>query len=315
MPRRRYLFDSPDHFLAGTVGEPGNRTFFLQAREGSRITSVALEKIQVAAVCQRLTELLDQLEQRGVEGSEELDDMPGHIALDEPINEAFRVGHAVPRLGHRRGPGPDRGPRDHGRGDEDDVDAFGDDDDEDGPDLLRVRLTALRRPRVRGPCAAPDRVRAPAVPAVRPAAGPAGPPLPAAQRAPPELSPVDDPLEQDALQDEAADGDPADEDDGEPATSIDDLGLPMPVLAEDDALELLTGGELRIIGQLSVSSNNAMLGVVSRGRNRGRLHLQARRRRTAAPRLPGRHPRPAGGRVVRRVAGQRLGHRPAHRAP
>lgn len=58
--------------------------------------------------------------------------------------------------------------------------------------------------------------------------------------------------------------DGGDEDDA-PAYSIDDLGLPMPVLAEDVALDLLTGGGLRLIGQLSVSSNNAMLGVVSAG--------------------------------------------------
>ena len=61
MTRRRFLFDSPDRFLAGTVGEPGNRTFFLQARDGARIVSVALEKVQVAALAQRLTELLDEL--------------------------------------------------------------------------------------------------------------------------------------------------------------------------------------------------------------------------------------------------------------
>ena len=49
MTRRRYLFDTPDRFVAGTVGEPGNRAFFLQARDGTRVTSVALEKVQVAA--------------------------------------------------------------------------------------------------------------------------------------------------------------------------------------------------------------------------------------------------------------------------
>ena len=139
MTRHRHLFDNPDHFLAGTVGEPGNRTFFLQAREGSRITSVALEKIQLVAVCQRLTELLDELETRGVAGSEELDDMPAARALDEPINEAFRVGTLS--LGW------DTGEelvlveaRELTDDEEDDVDAFGDDEDEDGPDILRVRL-------------------------------------------------------------------------------------------------------------------------------------------------------------------------------
>ena len=34
MPRRRYIFDPPERFVAGTVGEPGDRTFFLQARDG-----------------------------------------------------------------------------------------------------------------------------------------------------------------------------------------------------------------------------------------------------------------------------------------
>ena len=142
MTRRRHLFDSPDHFLAGTVGGPGNRTFFLQAREGPRIVSVALEKVQVAAVCQRLTELMDELAQRGVEGTDELDDMPAAHALDEPINEAFRVG----TLSLGWDTGEDLvliEARELVEDDEDEGEAFEDDDDEDGPDVLRVRLTAL----------------------------------------------------------------------------------------------------------------------------------------------------------------------------
>jgi uncharacterized repeat protein (TIGR03847 family) len=67
MARRAYLFDSPDRFIAGTVGEPGSRTFFLQAREGGRIASVALEKIQVVALAQRLGELLEELRSRGID--------------------------------------------------------------------------------------------------------------------------------------------------------------------------------------------------------------------------------------------------------
>ena len=43
-------FDPPERFVTGTVGEPGQRTFFLQARSGARITSVSLEKQQVAAL-------------------------------------------------------------------------------------------------------------------------------------------------------------------------------------------------------------------------------------------------------------------------
>ena len=60
MPRRRYIFDPPERFVAGTVGEPGERTFFLQARDGGRVVSVVLEKVQVAVLADRLNRLLDQ---------------------------------------------------------------------------------------------------------------------------------------------------------------------------------------------------------------------------------------------------------------
>ena len=61
MPRRRYLFDPPQRFVAGTVGEPGDRTFFLQARDGGRVVSIVLEKVQVAVLAERLGQLLEEL--------------------------------------------------------------------------------------------------------------------------------------------------------------------------------------------------------------------------------------------------------------
>ncbi|HET7830345.1 MAG TPA: DUF3090 family protein [Candidatus Limnocylindrales bacterium] len=144
MTRRRFLFDTPDRFIAGTVGEPGNRTFFLQARDGSRIVSVALEKVQVAALAQRLTELLDELERRGIEGADAdqpLDSLSP--TLDEPINEAFRVG----TLSMGWDTQDERvlvEAREILEDEEEDDEPEGfDDDDEDGPDFLRVRLEAL----------------------------------------------------------------------------------------------------------------------------------------------------------------------------
>lgn len=50
--------------MAGTVGLPGRRTFFLQAAAGPRVTSVALEKTQVAALAERMDELLDEVVRR-----------------------------------------------------------------------------------------------------------------------------------------------------------------------------------------------------------------------------------------------------------
>ncbi|MFL5642775.1 MAG: DUF3090 family protein, partial [Chloroflexota bacterium] len=71
MARRRYLFDPPDRFVAGTIGRPGDRTFFLQARDGQRVVSIVLEKVQVAVLADRLGDLLTELERRGVEDAAE----------------------------------------------------------------------------------------------------------------------------------------------------------------------------------------------------------------------------------------------------
>ena len=138
MPRRLYLFDQPERFVAGTVGEPGNRTFFLQARDRSRITSVVLEKVQVAVLADRLNQLLDELERRGIAGS--AGEPAADVApLDEPVVEAFRAGTLT--LGWD---GDSESilveAREQTGDDEDDEEP--DDDDVDGPDLFRVQLEA-----------------------------------------------------------------------------------------------------------------------------------------------------------------------------
>jgi uncharacterized repeat protein (TIGR03847 family) len=90
MVRRVFDFDSPDRFVAGAVGAPGSRAFFLQARQGGALVSVGLEKTQVAALAGRISELLDNVE--GLAG--ELPARVGHDdrPLDEPTVELFRVG-------------------------------------------------------------------------------------------------------------------------------------------------------------------------------------------------------------------------------
>lgn len=86
-----HRYDAPDRFVAGTVGSPGERTFFLQAREGNRLTSVTLEKEQVTVLAERVEELLSQIEQdRDIDVS--ADDETDRSPLDQPIEEEFRVG-------------------------------------------------------------------------------------------------------------------------------------------------------------------------------------------------------------------------------
>ena len=89
-------FDPPERFVAGTVGEPGGRTFFLQARTGPRLVSVALEKQQVAVLAERIDELLDEVMAGG--GTETLIpavapvDLDDAAPLEQPIDEQFRAG-------------------------------------------------------------------------------------------------------------------------------------------------------------------------------------------------------------------------------
>ena len=90
MPRI-FLFDPVERFVVGTVGIPGERTFFIQARTGSRLVSVSLEKAQVAAIADRVLQILREIrlsEPLTVIERVSYDDQP----LESPIDEEFRVG-------------------------------------------------------------------------------------------------------------------------------------------------------------------------------------------------------------------------------
>ena len=140
MPRQVFLFDPPERFVAGTVGQPGDRTFYLQASGGGRTISVALEKLQVSVLAERLEELLEEVRRRGagdvpVVAPRELEDT---APLDAPVEEEFRVGSMGLAWDGDAGlvvvealaPGEE----------DDDVEPLSDADE--GPDALRVRMPA-----------------------------------------------------------------------------------------------------------------------------------------------------------------------------
>ncbi len=54
-------FLEPESIVPGVIGEPGRRTFFLQACEAGRTVSFKLEKQQVAALCDYLEGILADL--------------------------------------------------------------------------------------------------------------------------------------------------------------------------------------------------------------------------------------------------------------
>ncbi|OJF12454.1 DUF3090 domain-containing protein [Couchioplanes caeruleus] len=153
MTHQVHAFEPPERFVAGTVGEPGDRTFFLQARGGGRVVSVALEKVQVSLLAEKLEELLTEASRRfGVELPETSplsanDNEP----LDTPVDEEFRVGtlglafdvDTTTVVIEAIEAGEGDAEADLG-GDEDDEEPLDDDEDDepdDDLDRLRVRLT------------------------------------------------------------------------------------------------------------------------------------------------------------------------------
>jgi uncharacterized repeat protein (TIGR03847 family) len=94
MSRVIHVFRKPDRFVTGTVGEPGDRTFYLQASEDVRTVSVAIEKQQVAVLAERLGSLLEEVASRF--GADIPEDAPAELVdvgpLEVPLEEEFRVG-------------------------------------------------------------------------------------------------------------------------------------------------------------------------------------------------------------------------------
>jgi uncharacterized repeat protein (TIGR03847 family) len=93
MSRSIHVFRSPDRFISGTVGEPGDRTFYVQAVHASRVVSVQVEKQQVAILADRIDALLDEVARRFATpippATGEVDDLQ---PLVMPIDTEFRVG-------------------------------------------------------------------------------------------------------------------------------------------------------------------------------------------------------------------------------
>jgi uncharacterized repeat protein (TIGR03847 family) len=142
VPRQIHFFDPPERFVAGTVGQPGDRTFYLQATDKGRVVSVALEKVQVQVLAERLEELLETA--RRQTGAEIPLSMPQELEdtapLDTPIEEEFRVGNmglAWETDAERLVVEALAQPTEEGQPEVEPLS-----DDEEGPDALRVRMTA-----------------------------------------------------------------------------------------------------------------------------------------------------------------------------
>jgi len=92
----RIIFEHEDatRFIVGTVGVPGERAFFIQTSSAAGTTTVAVEKSQVAALSERLRELVTEVRRSKLASLDELD-LPATIDNENlvfPLDEEFRAG-------------------------------------------------------------------------------------------------------------------------------------------------------------------------------------------------------------------------------
>jgi len=85
MTSPRYRFDNPDNVLIGTIGVPGEREFYLQVQDNSRIYSFALEKSQADALSRRSLQMLQNL---GLKKSLQMK----RFVLATPLESEFQIG-------------------------------------------------------------------------------------------------------------------------------------------------------------------------------------------------------------------------------
>jgi uncharacterized repeat protein (TIGR03847 family) len=79
--------DPVDKVTAGAVGEPGERTFFLQARAGERVVTIGVEKEQVELLASSILEILATVDKETGEGPpEEL------LELEPSLEPLWRAG-------------------------------------------------------------------------------------------------------------------------------------------------------------------------------------------------------------------------------
>src|SRR5579859_7619611 len=126
-----YYYDPPDRFVAGAVGQPGERVFYLQATSSGRVTSVALEKFQVSLLAERIDELLDEVPASAPAVLQ--DDAP----LDLPLLEDFRVGAIALAWDGDGGMVVIEAQEES----DEPVEPLAEDIPPDGPGVLRVRIT------------------------------------------------------------------------------------------------------------------------------------------------------------------------------
>ena len=83
------------HITIGTVGEPGNRTFYLQGSQGSNLISLIIEKAQASMIAEAIEGLLSDIaaDHPGLVPTDDVTTLTVDLRLRPPEVELFRVGN------------------------------------------------------------------------------------------------------------------------------------------------------------------------------------------------------------------------------
>jgi uncharacterized repeat protein (TIGR03847 family) len=90
----KYVFDAPEKVMVGVRGEVGNRLFLLQARQGRRLVILKCEKVQLAALAQWISQVIDDMGRPG--------QLPDDFSLEPEYEADFTVGDIAIALDEER---------------------------------------------------------------------------------------------------------------------------------------------------------------------------------------------------------------------
>lgn len=93
MSRAVHEFRDPTRFVVGTVGQPGERVFFVQATESGRTITVRCEKQQAQILAERMGDLLDEIATKSDTPVPPAGGMVDDLdPLQMPVDPEFNVG-------------------------------------------------------------------------------------------------------------------------------------------------------------------------------------------------------------------------------
>jgi uncharacterized repeat protein (TIGR03847 family) len=93
MPRFEIDVDPSDHITADAIGVPGQRTFYLQAWQGTRTITVLIEKIQLQSLAVAIEQFLATLSRQNPDLPEaSADFVDEQMKINPPVEPIFRVG-------------------------------------------------------------------------------------------------------------------------------------------------------------------------------------------------------------------------------